>query len=58
MHCRENGESQEVEVFRLDVEQESKHWPEEKKRKRAWLSPKKAKLLVKQPALRRIIEQA
>jgi 8-oxo-dGTP pyrophosphatase MutT (NUDIX family) len=58
MHCRENGESQEVEVFRLDVEQESKHWPEEKERQRAWLSPEKAKMLVKQPALRRIIEQA
>jgi 8-oxo-dGTP pyrophosphatase MutT (NUDIX family) len=57
-HRKRNGEAKEVSVYRLKVDEQLKHWPEEKERKRKWVSPKKAKSLVDDPALKRIIAQS
>jgi 8-oxo-dGTP pyrophosphatase MutT (NUDIX family) len=55
-HCKRNGGLKKITVFRLDVDVERTHWREEKKRKRAWLSPKKAKVRVEHTKLRQIID--
>jgi len=55
-HCKRNGDLKKITVFRLDVDAERTHWREEKERKRAWLSPKKAKARVEHTKLRQIID--
>jgi 8-oxo-dGTP pyrophosphatase MutT (NUDIX family) len=57
-HRKRNGEAKKIDVYRLKVEEELKHWPEEKERKRKWVSPQKAKSLVTDPRLKRIINQS
>jgi 8-oxo-dGTP pyrophosphatase MutT (NUDIX family) len=57
-HRKRNGDAKEIDVYRLEVEVQREHWPEEKERRRKWASPKKAKELVKDAALKRIIEQS
>jgi 8-oxo-dGTP pyrophosphatase MutT (NUDIX family) len=55
---KRNGDTKDIEVYRLDVEGPSRAWPENGLRKRKWVSPEKAKRLVKAPRLKRIIDQA
>ncbi len=51
-----NGEKNRIRVFRLNVLKEQSHWCEERRRK--WVSPRKAKALVRQAGLRKIIDLA
>lgn len=53
-----NGEKNTIRVFRLDVLKEQSHWREEDERKRKWVSPAKARKLVRQAGLRKIIDLA
>jgi 8-oxo-dGTP pyrophosphatase MutT (NUDIX family) len=57
-HRKRNGAAKEIEVYRLNVEEQKTHWREEKQRKRRWATRKEAKLLVTDPALRRIIDRS
>src|SRR4051812_31676242 len=57
-HCKGNGKCETIEVYPLKVKQEKKQWAEAKERKRAWVSPKKAKKLVRQRALHNAIDRA
>ncbi len=53
-----NGEKNTINVFRLDALKEQSHWREENERRRKWVSPTKAKALVRQAGLRKIIDLA
>jgi 8-oxo-dGTP pyrophosphatase MutT (NUDIX family) len=57
-HCKANGKRETIEVYPLKVKQEKKQWQDAKERKRAWVSPKKAKKLVEQRALHNAIDRA
>ena len=52
------GDSNRITVFRLDVLKEQAHWREEHERRRRWFTPGKAKKLVRQAGLRKIIDLA
>src|SRR4051794_36025348 len=56
--CKANGKRETIEVYPLKVKQEKKQWKEAKERKRAWVSPEKAKKLVRQQALHNAIDRA
>jgi len=57
-HRKRNGEAKKIDVYRLKAEEELKHWPEGKERKRKWVSPQKAKSLLTDPGLKRIVSQS
>jgi 8-oxo-dGTP pyrophosphatase MutT (NUDIX family) len=57
-HRKRNGQTKKIRVFQLDVDREQSNWPEKKQRKRRWVRPRQAKRLVRDPTLRRIIEEA
>lgn len=46
-----------VTVYRLDVEREDKRWPEQAFRRRTWVSPRKARKLIEDPGLRKLIRK-
>ncbi len=52
------GDTNRIRVFRLYVLKEQTHWREEHERRRRWVSPGKAKKLVRQAGLRKIIDLA
>jgi 8-oxo-dGTP pyrophosphatase MutT (NUDIX family) len=45
-----------IDVYLLKVRDETECWPERGQRKRAWVSPKKAKRMVTNKGLRRLID--
>jgi 8-oxo-dGTP pyrophosphatase MutT (NUDIX family) len=57
-HRKRNGQANKIKVFQLDVGREERNWPEKKQRERRWVRPRQAKRLVRDPTLRRIIEEA
>ncbi len=52
------GDTNRIRVFRLYVLKEQTHWREEHERRRTWVSPGKAKKLVREAGLRKIIDLA